>query len=83
MQYWIDYLVSNAAACEDFIKWSKEAESNLSKAIATAVREDKMEDARSIAHEATVYGTLRKRIQAELRERQSQAQYDQQFEGRL
>jgi hypothetical protein len=82
MRYWIEYLLGNPSACEDFIKWAKEAENNLNAKLGKAVQSNDIEKARGIAHEIVVYETLRQRIEAEIRERTAQATYEEQIEGR-
>jgi hypothetical protein len=82
MRPWIEYLLNNANACADFIVYTKESEHELGKKIKEAIVEDKVEEARYLAHESKVYEEMRRRFEAELRERQSQSAYSQQYERR-
>ena len=82
MRYWQECLISNQAACDDFVKWAKDAEAELGKHLHKAITEEKMDEARGIAHEIEVYENMRKRFESEVRERVAQATYQQQIEGR-
>ena len=76
MRPWIEYLITNASACADFTEWTRDIDAELKTKLALAVRDDKMEEARALAHELKVYDTIRSKVETELRERTSQIQYD-------
>lgn len=76
MRTWIDYILSHPAACDDFIAWTKEANDALIPKLADAVLSNKMEQARGIAHEMTVYETLGRKMKAEMRERIARIKHD-------
>lgn len=79
MRTWMSYLLNNPAAYADFIDWAVGCENELKQKISAAVRDDKIEDARGMSHEIVVYETLRKSLEVEKRELESQAQYDEQY----
>lgn len=82
MRYWIEYLLNNANAYADFIKYISDCEAELRSLMQQSLMKNEMEEARGLAHELNVYETMRKRATSEMKERQSQATYNQQFEGR-
>lgn len=81
MRLWMECLLSVPGACDDFIAWAQGAEKDLHVKLTEAVREDRLQDAKSIAHEIEVYEGIRKVLRAEMRERTAQAQYDQKMKG--
>lgn len=81
MRYWLEYLMNNTQAYNDFTSDMLERERTLEKSISTALIKDDIKQATSLAHEARVYENIRKKIQAEFNERTSQATYDQQNKG--
>ena len=82
MQYWIEYIIGNTSACEDFLKWIDSAEQTLNKALYDAVQSNDMDQARGIAHEIKVYENLRRAVKKNHRERVAQASYQEQIERR-
>ena len=81
MRRWIQHLIDNAGACSDFAAWCEEIDRELKASLHEAVLADKMNEAKSIAAEMEVYKNLRQKVQAELRERNSQVSYQAAQEG--
>jgi len=77
MRRWIEHLLTNASAYSDFIDWAKGAEDTLNGKIAKAIRGGSVENATGMAHEIKVYEEIRKKVEAEVRERTSQANHEQ------
>ena len=76
MRLWIEYIVTNPPVYSDFISWVEESEKELSKRLLDAIRANSIDTARDIAAEASVYKNLRHKIATEMRERQSQIDYN-------
>jgi hypothetical protein len=81
MRPWIEYLITNASAGADFIAWTNDIDLELKKQLTLAVREDKLEKARSLASELEVYDTIRSKVETEMRERAAQIQYNSENQG--
>lgn len=77
MRPWIEYLITNATAGSDFIAWADEIDRELSTKLHEAVLSDELSAARSLAAEKQVYANIKKKVQTEMRERQSQLAYQQ------
>lgn len=81
MRPWIAHIISNAPAYNDFHTYVNEILAGLSKSLTNAVRSDKMEKARGIAHEIQVYEDLKKAVSRELREQRAQVTYINETKG--
>lgn len=75
MRSWIEYLVTNPTMGADFIAWNIEIVEQLSKKLLDFTLNGEIEKAKNVACEINVYMTMRSRIEAEMRERTAQAQY--------
>ncbi len=73
---WIEYLMANPAAVADFIQWARDIDRELTVKLTTAVRNDEMAEARALVYEQAVYKKVRDVVKVEIRERDSQIQYE-------
>ncbi len=83
MRVWIAHLISNSHALSDFQAYATEAIIDLNKRLTQFVRDDKLNEARSVAYEIKVYEDLKKAVNRELQEQRSQADYISETKGAL
>ncbi len=83
MRVWIAHLISNSHALGDFQAYGTEAIIDLNKRLTQFVRDDKLNEARSVAYEIKVYEDLKKAVNRELQEQRSQADYISETKGAL
>ena len=81
MRPWMNAIVHNSAAYNDFYDFTRKAVEALNIVLAKAVRDDEMEKARGIAHEIKVYKDLEKSITREVQEHNAQLTYNSQVKG--
>ena len=77
MPYWMEYLLNNTNAYNDFVTWAKGIEKELNAKIKSAIFIDEIDEARYMTHEALVYEKMRQKLESELRERKAQANFNQ------
>lgn len=75
MRRWIEYLISQPAALADFLTFVYEADAELKSRLVDAVIACDNARAAALAAETQVYANLRKKVEAEVRERQSVVAY--------
>lgn len=76
MRPWVDHLISNEAACEDFLSFVKDAKESLNVVLKERVLAGELAEAQAIASEISIYDSLAKKIKTELNERRNVVYYN-------
>lgn len=78
MRVWIDYLYRSTAAYADFMAHLTEAISERQKRQQNALLENRLEDAKGLAHEIKVFTDMQQRFSNSVNEYQKQQNFERQ-----
>jgi len=69
MRPWIEHLITNAGAYNDFLKYTKEIDASLKEKMHAEMMKNAIDNARSLAAEIAVYQNLMRNVKSEYTER--------------
>jgi hypothetical protein len=82
MRPWIEYLILNQSAYNDFIQYMDEGINHLAASAVEALDRDDLVSAKNYSSERNMYLDLKRSVAKEHRERISQNNYNEQFKER-
>lgn len=77
MRSWVEYLILNQSAYNDFISYIDDIEKTLNSSIYNSLLKDEKEEATLTAVELKAYKTIAKKVKASFVERQAQINYNE------
>jgi len=69
MRPWIEHLITNAGAYNDFLKYAKEIDASLKEKMHAEMMNNEIDNARNLAAEIAVYQNLVRNVKSEYTER--------------